>query len=91
MAITDDSCLLMSPEIIVPEKAAKNEITNVITEIQIFMRAFIFIPRMLYAILTPTLSKLFDKAMKKAYKKWCMVLLSFWGEFLPCQFTLIPG
>jgi hypothetical protein len=60
----EDTPLLRTPDIIVPEKAAKNEMTNVITEIHRFIRVLIFIPRMLYAILTPILSKLLVKAMK---------------------------
>jgi hypothetical protein len=47
MAMIDESCLPKNPVIIVPEKAAKKEMKNVMTEIQIFIKVVIFIPRML--------------------------------------------
>ena len=72
IAITEDSALLIDPDSIVPEKAAINEITKVMNEIQRFVGVVILTPRMLYAILTPILSKLFVKAMRKVYKTWCM-------------------
>jgi hypothetical protein len=47
IAIMEDSSLLIKPDIIVPDKAAENEMINVITEIQRFIRVDILIPRML--------------------------------------------
>ena len=55
IAITEDNRLLRIPDINFPERATDDEITNAIIEIQIFIRGPIFIPRMLYAILDPTL------------------------------------
>jgi hypothetical protein len=55
--------LLKKLDRIFPEKAANEEIKNVITEIHRFFRVEIFIPRMLYAILTLMLSRLLASEM----------------------------
>lgn len=69
MLIYEAICLLNKLDIKLPDNADDVEIKKVIRDIQRFLDVEIFIPLILYAILTLILSMLFANAMNNVNKK----------------------